>query len=363
MKKPSPIIWAVLALGVVALIIVVIVFRAQSANSLLHTDASEVEAAADVASGAAHVEGGDSGGSPTQSSYELNPADLLTVPATSKVTGFSLGSADAPTFSVAKLRDVNAVIEEIESQTNAGFDGGNMYGGMYGGRQGGGRDGDGRDGDGEVEGESSCSCGFVFLNVGTGRGLAYNAGEVMYIASAAKAPVSLYALTHGAGASAYEREDIEQTITYSDNDSFEAFAYTYATADYVQWLGLYEAYHDDAYYDLYPMMSARSLAAFWAEILQYVQAGSPDAKWFASLLESTDTSFIRDAIGEKDVVVMNKGGWNSEEGFESVSDAAIVQEDGRTYLMVIVTNQPDGGVSEANVTALASALFALRSSL
>ena len=107
-------------------------------------------------------------------------------------------------------------------------------------------------------------------------------------------------------------------------------------------------------------MSARSLASFWAEILTYVQGGSDDAKWLAGLLGSTSTSFIRDGLQGTGANVINKGGWIAEEGYASVSDAAIIEFDGHVYIMAIVTEEADWSETESNVTNLARALFDAR---
>ena len=203
-------------------------------------------------------------------------------------------------------------------------------------------------------------CGFVFVDVSTGRGLAYNADDVMYRASAAKAPMAYYALVHGAGADEYARESIEAAIVDSDNDAFEAFAYNYTNEEYNAWLIEHGVYHEDYYYDLYPPMSARSLASFWDEILRYIQDGSDDAKWLTGLFGSTTTSFIRDGLWGTGANVINKAGWIAEDEYASVSDAAIIEFEGHVYIMAIVTGERDWDATEANVTELASALFDAR---
>lgn len=208
-------------------------------------------------------------------------------------------------------------------------------------------------------------CGFVFVDMNTGHGVSYNADEVIYIASAAKAVLTLYVLTNGAGTDEWERFNVEEAIEYSDNDAYENFAYNYSGDGYYgEWLNAHDVWFDDYVFDLYPPMSTRSLASFWVEILQYVNGESDNAGWFAELLSSTETSFIRDGVADTGATVMNKGGWIGEEGYASVTDAGIIQLDGRTFLMVIVTGQfDDEGVTEINDTNLASALFAVRDQL
>lgn len=211
--------------------------------------------------------------------------------------------------------------------------------------------------------EEQADCGFVFVDMTTGRGVAYNADEPIYIASAAKVVLTHFALQNGAAGDEGERFNIEEAILYSDNDAYEGFGYNYSSDGYGEWLSSHDVWFDDYVFDLYPPMSARSLASFWVDILHYIGDGSEDAQWFAGLLSSTETSFIRDATSQTGAFVMNKGGWIAEEGYASVTDAGIIQLDGRTYLMVIVTGQFDEGITEENVTALASALFDSRDQL
>ena len=207
-------------------------------------------------------------------------------------------------------------------------------------------------------------CGFVFLDMNTGRGLAYNAEEEIYIASAAKVVLTHFALQNGAAENEDDRYNMEEAIKYSDNDAYEGFGYNYSGNGYGEWLNDHDVWFDDYVFDLYPPMSARSLASFWVEILDYVNSESEDAQWFAELLASTETSFIRDGVGETGAHVMNKGGWIGEENYASVTDAGIIELNGHTYLMVIVTGQMDDeAITEINVTNLASALFAVRNQL
>lgn len=259
--------------------------------------------------------------------HDLDPADLLAIPGSSNVLELDLnGGVDAGVFQGESLRFIESALSDIRELG---------------------------------------SCGFVFLDANTGRGLACNADEALYIASAAKAPLAFYAVQHGAANNEADSANIEQAILYSDNDAFEAFGYNYTDEEYSSWLAAHEVFHEEYYYDLYPPMSARSLAAIWAEIREFAQSGEPGAGWFAGLLASTDTSFIRDALYDQDALVMSKAGWiASEDGeYQSVSDAAIIQVGNRTYLMAIVTSQPDWGMTEENVTVLARALFDARDEL
>lgn len=311
------------------------------------TAVSEVTAAVGVAHGTVPSQGAHS--QQVVQPSELNPTSLLSIPGSSGVISFDAETGASAAATDASLDGVRAAVKDIEETSD---------------------------------------CGFVFVDAVTGRGLAYNADKVMYIASAAKAPLVLYALQHGAGVGADERGAIEEAIVNSDNDSFESFAYDYTDTGYSQWLSAHDIDHADYANDLYPRMTARSLASIWLGLLQYVQTGSDNALWFSDLLAGTETSFIRDGLQGVDATVMNKGGWINEDSegglqndegeedeiesaesvelnddevaYRSVSDAGVITCDGRTYVMVVLTTQPDGGDAEANVSALARALFDVR---
>lgn len=305
-----------------------------------HSLVGEVATAVNLAHGAAKPQGfrGYDASQPST----IDPTSLLGVPGSSDIMVFDADGSTSAAASDPSLAAVRAAVEDIEENG---------------------------------------ACGFMFVDAVTGRGIAYNADEALYIASAAKAPVSFYAVLQGAGGNQDERDFIADAIMHSDNDSYEMYAYDYADTAYSRWLVAHDVDHENYSYDLYPPMSARSLACVWLEILQYVQSGADDALWFADLLSSTDTSFIRDALQGSGAAVMNKGGWINEGSdwiggydedgeavygdmvYHSVSDAGIVEFGGRSYIMAIVTDQPDDGQAEANVAALAEALFDARSLL
>lgn len=257
--------------------------------------------------------------------YALNPGDLLSIPESSEVTAVSLAGTDA-SFSVspASLGQVNAAIAQIEQLG---------------------------------------PCGFVFMDISTGRALAYNAGEVLYCASATKAPLVYYALTHPEGDGLWDEdyENIDNAITWSDNDSYFRVCATYFDDPYMAWLASYGVEHEAGRSDYFPTMSARSFAAIWAEIYQWLQAGSDDAQWLGGLLGATDESYIRDGLAGTGATVQEKAGWMGDDDARSITDAGIVRANGRDYLLVIITEQPEWeSAARANASQLARALFDLR---
>lgn len=206
-------------------------------------------------------------------------------------------------------------------------------------------------------------CGFVFIDVDTGEGLAYNVEEENYLASSSKAVLSYHVMLNGGPAGDYERTMMERAIIYSDNSAYNALGYIYSDADYAEWLVPYGINEVDYRADYYLHASARSLASIWADLRGWLVEGSPDAEWFGGLLASTTTSFIRDGVADTGATVMNKAGWIAEWNLNSLTDSALIQADGHTYLMTIVTGQPDWDANRAAFSDLARALFSARNDL
>ena len=362
--------FALLAVCICALVVFVVNAGSQSATASADGESSSAAApgrsvAALEASDVAEAPGSEGASGAARPSGSSNAADASgssgasSSSATSSASGSSASSSasspaaplailDIDPFTVLGIPESSSVIAIDLSQNNVAT--GDPKGDLSGVLS-------------AIEGiQENGGCGFVFIDMNTGRGLAYNAAQAMYIASASKAPLAYYALQNGAYANGYETGNIEEAIVYSDNDAYEAFGYNYQDGNYISWLAERGVYHED-YGDLYPLMPARSLASIWVEILRYIQGGSEEALWFASLLASTEVSFIYDGLADTGATVLNKGGWIADWDCDSVTDSAIVQIDGRTFVMTIVTDQPDDENPEQEVAALARALFGLRDKL
>ena len=304
----------------------------------IQSAATDVSNAARVAGTASQVDSAY-----TAQTYDLDPNDMLSIPDSTDVVSINLNGGHVRELSDSRLGDIKNAIASIEELGH---------------------------------------CSFVFFDVDNGHGLAYNADEVMYVASAAKAPFIYHLVTTVPNLTEDERQNVEWAIVDSENEAFETLFFDHLDEGYPEWMTGFDVHHDDYYYDFYPKMSARSLASIWADLLLYLQGGSNEAQWLAELFGSTTTSFIRDGLYDTGAVVMDKAGWIVEESelygtyededgdelvsyeilqYRSVSDAGIIQADGRTYIMAIVTDQPDMGTTEANVSVLARALFDQRS--
>ena len=72
---------------------------------------------------------------------------------------------------------------------------------------------------------------------------------------------------------------------------------------------------------------------------------------------------MRDGIAGKHVLVRNKAGWISEDGYYSTCDAGLIDIDGRTYVMSVMTSMPWSDHSSEVTAAIAKALFDTRAAL
>lgn len=210
-------------------------------------------------------------------------------------------------------------------------------------------------------------CGVVAFNVNTGCGIAYNADTRIYGASSFKGPYAAFmceAIGDAEGLSSSTRSLIDDTVQYSDNDSFKTLRDTYDSHGFADWLescGVNSDIMDDTHF---PRYSAREAALLWLHTYSYLQSDSEYVSYLAQLFQNTNTSFIRDgvdaAMADDAPVVMNKAGWNASDArFSGTCDAGIVEYLGQTYIMAIMTNAPDSDDSRTAVSNVAQVLFSI----
>ena len=201
----------------------------------------------------------------------------------------------------------------------------------------------------------------IFLDINSGQGIAVNPNEAVYTASSFKAPLVDFLLENDL-ASEWEIYNIEASILYSDNDAFEALASSHMDETYRTWLDEHAITYDE-WGPWYPHASAGSMSACWADIYHYIQTDAANAVWFKDLLANTNISFIRNALDGEDVQIWNKGGWLADPEYNAVADCGIIESNGRSYIMAILTNQPSWGEAQERVQNLARALWDCKDAL
>ena len=225
--------------------------------------------------------------------------------------------------------------------------------------------------------------GVVFYDLSSGKGVAYNADVEVYGASGYKALYALYICetlvetdqvslddslgTYGGYGMGWQtvRDLIEAAVVDSDNDSFIALRAAFDHDGYEDWiagLGVDDETALDPLSD-FPTYCPRTSAKLWREMSEYLDWDTETSQWLSNLLASTKRSFIRDGIADDQALVRNKAGWISEDGFYSTCDAGLIDVDGRTYVMSIMTSMPWSDRSSEVVADIAKALFDTRTAL
>ena len=188
------------------------------------------------------------------------------------------------------------------------------------------------------------SVGFIFMDLASARGFAYNIDERFYSASSIKGPFMAFLCeeyVETGGASYGSIEDlIARTIVDSDNNAYDSLrrSYTYdgTFASWLSRLGLSTSdYITGGIW--YPDYSAREASILWLDIWDYLQGGSGYAEWLSGLYSNTNLSPLRDALGERGTV-MNKAGWIGEPGYNAIADNGIVYFGKRPYLVSVLTD-------------------------
>lgn len=225
--------------------------------------------------------------------------------------------------------------------------------------------------------------GVVFYNLSSGKGVTYNADAEVYGASSYKALYVLYVCellvetgqvslddalgTYGGYSMGWltVRDLIETSVVNSDNDSFVALRATFDQDGYEDWiaaLGVEDEVALDPMSD-FPTYCPRTSAKLWREMSEYLSRESETSQWLSGLLASTTRSFIRDGIADDRAMVRNKAGWISEAGCNATCDAGLIDVDGDTYIMSIMSSMPWSDRSSEDVAAIAKALYDTRAAL
>lgn len=225
--------------------------------------------------------------------------------------------------------------------------------------------------------------GVVFYDLSSGKGVTYNADAEVYGASSYKALYVLYVCellvetgqvslddalgTYGGYSMGWltVRDLIETSVVNSDNDSFVALRATFDQDGYEDWiaaLGVEDEVALDPMSD-FPTYCPRTSAKLWREMSEYLSRESETSQWLSGLLASTTRSFIRDGIADDHAMVRNKAGWISEAGCNATCDAGLIDVDGDTYIMSIMSSMPWSDRSSEAVAAIAKALYDTRAAL
>lgn len=256
--------------------------------------------------------------------------------------------------------------------------------------------------------------GFALVDMETGSGYAYNLDQRVCGASSFKGPVLIYgcqqALETGKTTISKVNANAQEAIINSDNKSYYRMRRAFegsASESLSAWLssmGISTTLESDT---SFPHYSARESLKLWMNA--YLYLSSPDSnqeitQWAKKLFSSTAVSMVRNGVDpnsnplsqekvhsvaeelkgtvlgklktvevgtaksaqaspSSSVTVYDKAGWINGTEDDAVCDAGIIEENGKHYLITIMTNLADSESSRAKVSNLAAALWDQRATL
>lgn len=257
--------------------------------------------------------------------------------------------------------------------------------------------------------------GFAFIDLQTGSGYVYNLDQRVYGASSFKGHVLIYgcqqALETGKTSISRVNSSAQDAIINSDNTSYYRMRNAFegsASESLSAWLSSMNISTTLANDTSFPHYSARESLKLWMNAFLYLN--SPDSnkeitEWVKKMFSGTAVSMVRNGVdpssnpvsrekvesvaqellgvlcagkktvevgeakkakassADESVTVYDKAGWINGSSDDAVCDAGIIEEDGKYYLITIMTNLADGETSRAEVSDLAAALWDQRSTL
>ena len=257
--------------------------------------------------------------------------------------------------------------------------------------------------------------GFVFIDLQTGSGYVYNLDQRVYGASSFKGHVLIYgcqqALETGQTSISRVNSSAQDAIMNSDNTSYYRMRSVFessASESLSAWLSSMNISSTLANDTSFPHYSARESLKLWMNTFLYLNSSDSNkeiTEWAKKMLSGTTVSMVRNGVdpnsnpvsrekaesvtqellgalcpgkktvevgeakktkassADESVTVYDKAGWINGSSDDAVCDAGIIEEEGKYYLITIMTNLADGETSRAEVSNLAAALWDQRSTL
>ena len=185
---------------------------------------------------------------------------------------------------------------------------------------------------------------FVIMNLKTGKGIAYNTNELFYSASAIKAPyiaslLSGDSLIEDMDSNKALAWDVENILTWSDNDSYLDLDYRYDTYAFQGWADKANLDNKLEIGHAYMDFTCADLAKMWLQIYSDHTQGYIDDE-IAELAQNPQVSSIHSVLGES-AQTWSKAGWiPGIDGLSATNDAGIVKTKDSVYLIAICSDAP-----------------------
>lgn len=90
----------------------------------------------------------------------------------------------------------------------------------------------------------------------------------------------------------------------------------------------------------FPTYCPRTSAKLWCEMSEYLSHDTETSQWLSAFWPLRPDRLFVTALRTTKPWCSNKAGWISEDGCYSTCDAGLIDIDGRTYVMSIMTSMP-----------------------
>jgi putative cell wall-binding protein len=194
--------------------------------------------------------------------------------------------------------------------------------------------------------------GYIMMDLGSLKGVAYNCDALFYGASSIKAPYFSSVINlHPEALWAYQY-DIQETLFYSWDYNYKQVLEAFGSEPMRVWCEESGARASIAESLPWAIYSARDLALMWARMYQ-LYSQSPEGETLGSWCERPNVSCIHATLSDR-FRTRSKAGWVSYGGpiYEGVNDGkplwdvaddgGIVYANNGTYVMAIMSNIPAG---------------------
>ena len=180
--------------------------------------------------------------------------------------------------------------------------------------------------------------GFALVDVGTGRGLSYNADEPRYPASSIKAAFCTMVYEQNGPVS---EGLVAPCIIESSNEAYHALSREYGQQAFADWLApMAPEAAENAAEHLYPWISPREFLVVWQEVYRYGTSGEPGAAELTGYLSQTSTSAWGELLRDE-WEVWDKAGWYPTTTERATCDCGVIFSDCGPYVVVVMSDAPE----------------------
>ncbi len=238
-----------------------------------------------------------------ETSEDITSTDLDALPTSTDVTGFSLSTQQDAQAPIISEENRSAIASALKPFTEGEF-----------------------------------ATGFLFMDIGSGRGFSYNIDEPIYGASSFKGPFCTYVaqnfIDEGQMSLSENTDNLFNTIVYSNNLSYWKIRKQFNDEGIAGWLDSLGADSNIAYDTSYPTYTVRDSGRLWLATYDYLQEDTSAANQLRKYYSKTETSFIRKALSDPSGKVADETDTNSKgdgsgnaDSMTSESDAVLIGTD------------------------------------